>query len=243
MYFKNFLKQYLKRNKYLYKMISVFYHKFEYLKLSYFSGSNKDIFTNIYLKNKWGDKDSFSGSGSNFKQTKVILNQLPNLIIKYKIKSILDLPCGDFYWMKEYNFKDLNYIGADIVTELVDKNNKNFAKKNINFINLNLTTDKLPYSDLLFCRDCLVHFSFEDIFKALKNIKRTQFKYFMTTNFYKRGTNKDIPTGSWRTINLCKPPFNFPEPSETIIEDCTEADNIFSDKVLSFWEVKSLPYL
>ena len=239
---KIFLKNQLKRNKYLFKYIKNIYHFFYNKKLKYLSGSNKDIFTNIYLNNKWGDKESFSGSGSNLRQTRVILKSLPNLINKYKIKSFLDIPCGDFYWMKEFNFEDLNYIGADIVKEIIDKNNINYSKKNINFLNLNLISDDLPHADLLFCRDCLVHFSFEDIFKALKNIKRTKCKYFMTTNFYKRDINENIPTGAWRTINLCKPPFNFPEPSETIIENCTESEHIFSDKVLSFWEIKTLPY-
>ena len=77
--------------------------------MKYFSGSNKDIFTHIYKNNKWGDKYSFSGSGSNLNQTKIILENLPRIINKYEIKSILDLPCGDFYWMKEYNFQDLKY--------------------------------------------------------------------------------------------------------------------------------------
>ena len=239
---KNYLKKHLKRNKYLFKNIKKFYHFFYNIKLKYLSGSNKDIFTNIYINNKWGDKESFSGSGSNLRQTKVILKSLPNLINKYKIKSFLDIPCGDFYWMKEFNFKDLKYIGADIVREIIDNNNSNYSKKNINFLNLNLISDDLPYADLLFCRDCLVHFSFEDIFKALKNIQKTKCKYFMTTNFYSREINENIPTGSWRTINLCKPPFNFPEPSETIIENCTESENIFSDKVLSLWDIKSIPY-
>ena len=63
----------------------------------------------------------------------------------------------------------------------------------------------------------------------------------MTTNFFERSTNQDISTGSWRTINLCKPPFNFPEPLLTILENCTEGDNQFSDKSLSLWELSKIP--
>ena len=61
-------------------------------------------------------------------QTQNILEELPNVIKKYNIKSILDIPCGDFFWMKEHNFKDVNYIGADIV-RFNKKNNYHFKLK------------------------------------------------------------------------------------------------------------------
>lgn len=211
------------------------------IKLKYFFGTRKDIFTDIYLNNKWGDKHSLSGTGSNLNQTKIILKEIENMIGNYQIKTILDIPCGDFYWMKEFDFQGLNYIGADIVSELVNDNIKKYKRSNINFQIIDLLVDNIPDSDLIFCRDCLVHFSFKDIFKALNNIKNTNSKYLMTTNFIERNHNEDIPTGSWRTINLCKPPFNFPKPSLIILEKCTEADNQFSDKALFLWELSQIP--
>lgn len=238
---KENLKSLIQKNKFFYNFIRQLYIYSRNINLKYFSGSNKDIFTHIYKNNKWGDKYSFSGSGSNLNQTKIILENLPRIINKYEIKSILDLPCGDFYWMKEYNFQDLKYIGADIVPELINKNISKFSQSNINFKIIDLINNELPYSDLLFCRDCLVHFSFEDIIKALINVKKTKFKYFMTTNFVRRESNVNIVTGSWRTLNLCKGPFNFPKPTEIIFENCTESDNQFLDKVLSMWEVELIP--
>ena len=166
------LKSRIKKFKYLYRNIHkiyVFYINIK-IKFKYIFGTRKDIFTDIYLNNKWGDKYSFSGTGSNLNQTKIIIKELKNIIKKYKIKSILDIPCGDFYWMKEFDFQDLNYIGADIVSELVNENIKKFKKSNVNFQIVDLLIDKIPDSDLIFCRDCLVHFSFKDIFKAIKNI-------------------------------------------------------------------------
>ena len=46
--------------------------------------------------------------------------------IKYnKIKSILDMPCGDFSWMSELIQMNNNvlYTGYDIVKEIIDLNN------------------------------------------------------------------------------------------------------------------------
>ncbi len=237
------LKLRLKKYKFLYekiKRIYIFYINLK-IKFKHIFWDRKDIFTDIYLNNKWGDKYSLSGTGSNLNQTKIILKEIANTIKKYEIKNILDIPCGDFYWMKEFDFHGLNYIGADFISELINENIEKFKRANINFQVIDLLEDDIPDSDLLFCRDCLVHFSFEDIFKALKSIKKTNSKYFLTTNFVERNHNCDIPTGAWRTINLCKPPFNFPEPSLIILENCTEANNQFSDKSLSLWELKNIP--
>ena len=214
---------------------------FRSVNLKYFSGNNKDIFTDIFFNNKWGNKYSFSGNGSSLEETKTILEELPHIIKKYKIRSILDIPCGDFHWMKELDFNDLEYIGADIVTELIERNIAKHNIKNVNFQNLDLLKDPLPKSDLIFCRDCLVHLSFNDIFKALTNIKKTNAKFLITTNFVQRISNEDIKTGSWRTINLRKDPFNFPKPNLSISENCSEGSNAYNDKELSLWEVKNIP--
>ena len=240
--FKEILKSKILNNEFLYSKIQPLYNYYKNIKLKYFSGSNKDIFRKIYLNNSWGDKYSHSGTGSNLIETGTLRKEIPTIIEKYKIKSILDIPCGDFYWMKDLDLKDIKYIGADIVPDLIKKNTKEFTANNINFKILDLTSDRLPYSDLIFCRDCLVHLSFEDIFKALENIKQTKSKYFMTTNFLFRDKNHNIATGNWRTINLCKPPFNFNSPIENLLENCSEGkDNEFTDKALSIWEVKSIP--
>ena len=187
----------IKKYKFLFEKIQNTYIFFINLKIKFkhIFWTRKDIFTDIYLNNKWGDKYSLSGTGSNLNQTEIIRKEIANTIKKYEIKNILDIPCGDFYWMKEFDFRGLNYIGADIVSELINENIKKFKQININFQLIDLLEDGIPDSDLIFCRDCLVHFSFEDIFKALKNIKKTNSKYFMTTNFVERNHNDDIPKG------------------------------------------------
>ena len=238
--FKETLKKIIKNNEFSYRKIKRFFEYFRIVK-SNLPGSNKVIWNNNYFKNTLENK-GYTNSGSNLIQTEALRKEIPKIIEKYKIKSILDIPCGDFYWMKELDFKDINYIGADIVPDLINKNNKEFTKNNINFKIIDLTSDGLPYSDLIFCRDCLVHLSFEDIFKALKNIKKSKSKYFMNTNFLNKDNNHNIATGSWRTINLCKPPFNFNSPKENILENCSEGkDNEFADKTMSIWEVKLIP--
>ena len=235
------VKSILRKNKLIHYGLKEIYKFYNFTYLKFFAGTNKDIFTEIYVKNKWKDDSSHSGTGSNLEQTKEIIKVFPKFISNYKIQSILDIPCGDFYWMKEINFDKVNYIGGDIVPQLIKRNNELFSKKNIVFKIIDLTIDNLPKSDVIFCRDCLVHLSFKDIFKALNNIKRSNSKYLITTSFVKRNLNHDIATGSWRTINLCKKPFNFPDPILNINENCTEANKKYSDKVLSIWDINSIP--
>jgi hypothetical protein len=37
----------------------------------------------------------------------------------HDVKSLLDIPCGDFHWMRRVNLQGLSYVGADIVRELI----------------------------------------------------------------------------------------------------------------------------
>lgn len=196
-----------------------------------------DVFKDIYQNNAWHDDESVSGTGSNLKQTQEIINQLPNIFKQHAIHSILDLPCGDYNWMKHVDLKDINYLGGDIVPEIIENNNQQYANSSVSFVELNLITDKLPDVDLVFCRDCLVHLSIAQIKDALQNIRKSNAKYLLTTSFTNTKINRDIVTGDWRPINLEIAPFNL-KPIYTLVEKCTEFDGMYKDKSLILLELK-----
>ena len=198
----------------------------------------KSIFTNIYQNNGWNGTESISGSGSTAEQTKHILSGIPTIVEKYDIKSILDIPCGDFNWMQHLHLENTNYIGADIVPEIISSNKE--KHKDINFEALDISEDLLPDADLIIVRDCLVHFSFADIIKTIKNLKRCNYQYILTTNFTQRSHNKDITTGGWRPLNLQSDPLHLPTPLLNLVEHCTEANG--ADKCLSLWGKKSFEH-
>jgi hypothetical protein len=60
-------------------------------------------------------------------------------------------------------------------------------------------------------RDCLFHLSFENINKFLANLRRTNYKYLLTsTHIIEQDfNNSDIITGDFRFIDLFSDPFNF----------------------------------
>jgi len=198
------------------------------------------IFSSIFFGNKWGGKESVSGRGSDLLQTRVIRNELKSVYSGFHIQTILDIPCDDFYWMNHVDLEGMDYTGADIVGELIEQNKQQYEKRNIHFCKLNLIKDKLPKVDLLFCRDCLVHFSFKDIFLALRNVCDSGSEYLLTTTFTSRLHNDDIATGQWRAPNFEVAPFAFPPPLRTINEECTEDDGAFKDKSLALWRVADI---
>jgi hypothetical protein len=198
----------------------------------------KEIFTEAFSNNKWGDADSHSGEGSNLAQTEAVRSAIPRLIDELGCRSMLDAPCGDFFWMRLVDM-DVDYTGADIVDQLVEQNKERYGGPNRRFIVLDLLEDPIPSVDLVLSRDCLVHFSDGDALRAIKNIRASNSKYVLTTTFVDRAHNSDIPTGSWRPINLRLAPFLFPAPMELIDEQCPVRG--YSDKHLALWSVKDIP--
>lgn len=194
----------------------------------------EDTFIRIYRNKAWGS-ESVSGLGSTLSHTEVISRELPGLLDEIGATSLLDIPCGDFNWLEEVSLNLGMYIGADIIEELIILNKKNFGNDARKFVKLDITKDELPRVDVIFCRDCLVHFSFDDIFLALKNIKASNSKYLLTTTFTARDKNKDIFTGEWRPLNLQKAPFSFPKAVKIVNENCPL--NRQTDKSLGLWRI------
>lgn len=201
--------------------------------------TTEDIFTNIYKQNTWRGTQSVSGVGSELDQTTNLIKELPVLFKDLQISTMLDIPCGDFNWMNRVSLNGVNYIGADIVKALI-RHNEKYRTPEVTFICADLITDTLPKVDLVFSRDCLVHLSYADIFRALRNICESGSTYLLTTTFPRRTENWDIETGEWRVLNFEIEPFSFPAPLRIIVEGCTEDEGMYNDKSLALWRISDL---
>lgn len=197
-------------------------------------------FEDIFKNNSWRGYKSVSGRGSDPDQTEHIVREIPVLLKEMGISTMLDIPCGDFNWMQKIDLGGIKYIGADIVVKIIENNRNKYGKDNVSFQRLDLTQDTLPQVDLILIRDCLVHFSYEDIFKALNNVCSSKSTYLLTTTFASRQNNKDIITGEWRPLNLQIAPFFFPEPIRVINEKCTQSRLSYTDKSLGLWRVSDI---
>jgi SAM-dependent methyltransferase len=199
--------------------------------------SPKIRFKEIYHENLWESSESVSGPGSTMDNTISIRKILPEILKRYNITSLLDIPCGDFNWMRSIDLQNIKYIGADIVPELIKNNQSSFS--NLKFIVANIIEDKLPDVDLIFSRDCLIHLSNKLILKSIENIKRSNATYLLTNSFPDVTQNIDIKTGTWRRINLLIKPFNLPKPLAEY-EEKEHLSTVCGRKMLYIWKIENL---
>ncbi len=203
------------------------------------AGSRLD-FSAIYRDNGFVGTESLSGAGSTRFQTRVIRQKIPELCRELGVKNVVDIPCGDFHWMRDVDLADIHYTGADVVDEMVRKNQQLFGGPLRAFECVNLITGPLPAADLVFCRDCLVHLPFEDALAAIETIRQSKCQWLLTTTFTRDTSNADLDAAGWRALNLTLPPFNLPKPTLLISEKCTEAGGLAGDKSLGLWRVADL---
>lgn len=201
------------------------------------SRARRRVFTHIFHHNLWLDAETPSGPGSTLARTARLRRELPPLLERYAVGSLLDLPCGDFHWMRELDLDGRTYIGADIVPELVRQNQRRFGDERRRFLVLDLVSDRLPAVDLVLCRDCLFHLPLGDIERALRNVARSGARFLLTTTFPGRGANAEAPVGAWRPLDLEAAPFHLPPPEALIVEN---PDGEFPDKGLGLWGVEVL---
>jgi hypothetical protein len=201
------------------------------------AGDRKKIFTHHYAQNYWGSEESRSGCGSTLEYTANIRAELPGLFERLQIKTVLDAPCGDYNWFRLVPRSDgVHYLGGDIVDPLIAANQANFGSANTRFAVIDIIQGDLPKADLWLCRDCLFHFSNEDILTTIRNFLRSDIRYLLTSTHSGCTANTDIATGSFRLLNLELPPFNFGR-AILYIDDYVEG---FPVRKLALWDRREL---
>lgn len=195
------------------------------------TADTKTVFTEIYKHNLWNNEESLSGGGSTLVRTTTIRSQLPEIVKRLGISSILDAGCGDFHWMERIRKQlPVRYTGIDIVPDLIARNQREFSDETTTFIELDITKDQVPQADLVICRECLFHLSDAQVLEALNRFKASGAVYLLATYYPGQTENVDIRAGSCRPINLEVAPFCFPPPRERINEDCP-------GQCLGLWEL------
>ena len=195
-------------------------------------------FAQFYKENRWGDAESVSGPGSTLTRTSKLRIELPLLLKEIGARTLFDAPCGDFNWMKDTDLGIEQYIGVDIIPELIASNQSRYGNDRVRFALLDLTRDELPRVDVILCRDCFIHFSYRHIESAIRNFKRSRSTYLLTNTYPAWPQNADIRTGDFRQINLLLPPFSFPPPLKQIDEKYPQEAEQFFGKTLGLWKLR-----
>jgi SAM-dependent methyltransferase len=197
-----------------------------------------DRFSAVYKNRVWlngRQSGALSGLGSEIANSRVIRDQLPPLLESLGTRTLLDIGCGDFNWMKEIRLPCV-YIGIDIVRDLIEINAIRYGGERRQFRALDATRDPLPQADAVLCREVLFHLSFEDIWSLVENVRRSGTSFFIATTDRDLRLNADIVSGDFRFLNLRRAPFWFPAPNFSMCDNA-----VASDRVLAVWEVANLP--
>jgi Methyltransferase domain len=198
-------------------------------------------FQRIYDTALWGAPASSSGLGSEMEATAVLRAELPRLLSKLGVASLLDAPCGDAGWI---NHADLGvrYVGVDIVPSLIERLQARAAAGEIkgDYRLADITEDRLPRCDAILCRDALVHLSFANIKRAVANFRTSGAAWLIATTFPEWQINGDCEDGDWRALNFERAPFDWGPPVEVVNENCTEAGGGWRDKSLGVWKLAEI---
>jgi 2-polyprenyl-3-methyl-5-hydroxy-6-metoxy-1,4-benzoquinol methylase len=204
-----------------------------------FSGLNlQQRFQRIHDTNLWGAEASVSGLGSEVDATATLRAELPPLLMRLGATSLLDAPCGDAGWIARADLP-VRVVGIDIVPDLIERLRARAARGEIlgEYHLADITRDPLPRADVVLCRDCLVHFSFANIARAVENFRSSGATWLITTTFPEWQQNADCEDGDWRALNFQRAPFNWGQPAELLNENCTEAGSGWRDKSLGAWRL------
>jgi len=198
------------------------------------------IFGAIHATQGWGAGESASGPGSTRERASSFLADVISLVQSLGVRTLLDVPCGDFNWATPLADSVDSYIGVDVVPALVTSNRERCASSRRRFLCRDMCRQRLPAADLVLCRDALVHLCERDIFAALNNLRRTRAEYLLVTTFVGERGNADVETGAWRPLNMQSRPFGFPPPLALVDERCHHTDGAYADKRLALWRFKDL---
>ena len=164
----------------------------------------------------------FSGSGSHGQEiVAAYVAALEKFLRAFPEKpDVVDLGCGDF--AVGYQTRPLcsKYIACDVVEPLIAWNRERFASLDVDFRELDVTTDPLPPGEVAFLRQVLQHLSNRQIQSTIAKIPAVYRYLVLTEHLPASGQfvpNLDKPAGPHTRINaggrpsgvvLTEPPFN-----------------------------------
>ena len=167
----------------------------------------RDAFRRIYDGQQWGHG---SGPGSSPANTIEYRAFVQRFVEANGLRSVTDLGCGDWQFSRFVDWSQVDYLGLDVVPEIVERNRARFGLPNVRFAVLSSLAD-LPGGDLLLAKEVLQHLPNRTIAEYLAAI-RGKYRFALLTNAIEPQAlvNRDIEPGGFRPIRLQEPPFNAP---------------------------------
>ncbi len=194
-------------------------------------GRRRRTFQSIYNRAIWGKGDAspfYSGVGSNGPAAEFYVERMSALLQQHAQElerplRVVDLGCGDFRIGKALieRLPDLEYLGCDIVPELIAHNTATHAAERVTFKTLDAVCDPLPAADVCLVRQVFQHLSNADIQAVLRQMNYSAL--YVTEGHPVRQVGPvnpdkvigasvrfDWKTGQGRGVELNQAPYNLP---------------------------------
>lgn len=180
----------------------------------------KSAFSAIYRDDAWSNG---SGPGSIPQINRPYIVFLEAFVRNNNVRRIIDIGCGDFQLMKSVDVGAIEYIGYDLVPQVIEANRHQHKRKSLSFCEMPSSPEELPEGDLAIVKDVLIHLdnrTCHSLLNALLNKNRFVITVNNRTNDA-NAYNKEIVSGEFRPVDVSLPPLNFP--SATVLRysrDC-----------------------
>ncbi|QBB70243.1 hypothetical protein ELE36_07630 [Pseudolysobacter antarcticus] len=155
-------------------------------------------------------------------------SELSTMFAQLGIHALVEIACGHCIWLTSPE-PGLQYTGIDLSRALIEQNRRRFASFSWTFALIDVVTSSIPLADAVLCRDWLHFLPLSSISGALHHMRVSGAKYLIATTAPAITTNSETQTGTWRALNLMRPPFNLHEPVMHIE---------YNGKMLGIWQLR-----
>lgn len=213
--------------------------------------SLEQVFTDIYLHNRWGGApgEYCSGSGT---ITPQVVEPYVGLITErartlgFAGQRFVDLGCGDFRVGQRLAPLCSAYVGVDVVAPLVQRNQSEYGSATVQFRHLDIVRDPLPEGDVCFVRQVLQHLSNAEIATVLG--KLGQYRWVFITEHYPtpnpairpnrdKANGADIRLYANSGVYLEEPPFSLPRSAlELVLEAAGAASGEYDPGIIRTYQ-------
>lgn len=169
------------------------------------------IFGHIYRRNLWNGIESRSGPGSGSASTERMAAEITALVAELGVASVLDVGCGDGFWMPELP----GYVGVDAAAEAVELARRRHPDRR--YLVLDASREPLPPAELAISRDAMQHLSLADGVALLGAIRAAGARWLLAST-YLGGQNRDVATGAYFEPDLSAAPFDLGPPLRLLFD-------------------------
>jgi SAM-dependent methyltransferase len=177
------------------------------------------VFGRIYAQRSWGtnpDGSASSGPGSDPAYARPYLTFVRDLLESKKIRSVVDVGCGDGRLAAAIDWTGVRYVGVDCVREVLDVARAGLAGDNVSFLHLDATRDELPAAEVYLLKDVLQHLDNATVVGILDRLCGVpEVRFIVITNCSdQRVDGQDVPSiGATRPLNAELEPLRRYKPS------------------------------